>query len=59
MTTYIYLGDKYTDESIKGSYCTAVKDHRDKCIRGKNGSILVDFSGDKHIVIAKRLRKIK
>ncbi|MBO0947319.1 hypothetical protein [Fibrella forsythiae] len=59
MTRYKYLGDRYTDEVLKGATCTAVRDERGKCIRGRNGSMLVRFdSGLVANVIGRLLRKI-
>lgn len=54
---YKYLGDRFTDESLKGQICIAVKQPNGKCIRGKNGSMLVNFAGLNVVVIARLLRK--
>lgn len=54
---YIYLGDRMTDESLKGKECIAVK-RGDKCIRAKS-KMLVEFETGKCIVLARRLRKIQ
>jgi ribosomal protein L14 len=56
---YIYLGDRMTDPELKGGVCKAVVRADGKCIRGKNGSMLVSFSDKKVVVIAKLLRKNK
>jgi hypothetical protein len=57
--TYKYLGDKNTHLSLKGQTCSAIRKNG-KCIRGKNGNMLVEFdNGEKHVVIARLLRKIK
>ena len=53
---YIYLGDKFTDESLKNKRCIAIK-RNNKCIRGKS-KMLVEFNGIKQIVLARRLRLI-
>ncbi len=53
---YKYLGDRLTDPAYKGQTCSAIK-RNGKCIRGKNGNMLVDFNGRKVVVIAKLLRK--
>jgi hypothetical protein len=59
VTTYTYLGDRLTDSALKGATCTAVRRQDDKCIRGKNGSMLVQFnSGQLAVVIGRLLRKI-
>lgn len=57
---YLYLGDKFTDPKYKGSTCAAVRRPDGKCIRGKNGNMLVEFSwGEKVVVVGRLLRKIK
>ncbi len=53
---YKYLGDRLTDPIYKGQLCSAIK-RNEKCIRGKNGNMLVDFCGRKVVVIARLLRK--
>ncbi|MEJ1237544.1 hypothetical protein WBG78_05435 [Chryseolinea sp. T2] len=56
---YTYLGDKQTDPARKKVQCSAVKDLRGKCIRGKNGNFLVRFEdGTKSVVIGRLLRKV-
>jgi hypothetical protein len=55
---YKYLGDKNTDVKLKGAFCKAVRRADGKCIRGKNGSMLVDFNGERHIVTGRLLRKL-
>lgn len=60
MTVYKYHGDRFTDPLLKGKACTAVRRPDGKCIRGKNGSMLVEFEGiGKVVVIGRLLRKIK
>lgn len=57
---YIYLGDKLTDPEIKSTKCKAVRRSNGKCYRSKLSTMLVEFeNGIKHIVLARRLRKIK
>lgn len=56
--SYRYSGDRYTDPALKGQICTAVLRPDGKCIRGKNGSMLVEFEGVKVNVIGRLLRKI-
>jgi hypothetical protein len=56
---YIYLGDRFTDPKFKGQECQAVRRSDGKCIRGRNGSMLVKFEGRPVVVIARLLRKIK
>lgn len=60
MQLYKYLGDRLTDQKYKGQLCSAVRRTDGKCIRGKNGSMLVQFiSGEKSVVIGRLLRKVK
>jgi hypothetical protein len=56
---YRYLGDKFTDPALKGQTCRAIRAIDGKCIRGKNGNMLVSFDGKPVVVIARLLRKIK
>jgi len=57
---YIYIGDKLTAAELKHSTCNAVRRPDGKCIRGRNGSMLVEFAnGDKHVIIGRRLKKIR
>jgi hypothetical protein len=38
--------------------CSAVRNEKDKCIRGKNSNMLVKFeNGEKVVVLARQLRK--
>lgn len=56
---YIYKGGKLTDPNLKGRLCKAIRRLDGKCIRGKNGNMLVELdNGVQHIVVAKFLRKI-
>ncbi len=56
---YIYLGDRMTDPQLKGSRCQAVERTDGKCIRGRNGNMLVEFdTGRVAVVIGRLLRKI-
>ena len=55
---YIYLGDRLTDPKYKRQPCKAVRKENGKCIRGKNGNMLVEFESGKVNVIARLLRKI-
>jgi len=57
---YTYSGDRLTDPRLKGQQCAAVRRPDGKCIRGKNGNMLVRFtSGETSVVIGRLLRKIK
>lgn len=55
---YIYKGDRLTDPELKGQQCSAVRGPNGKCIRGRNGSMLVEFETGKVNVIGRRLKKI-
>jgi hypothetical protein len=56
---YRYLGDRYTSPELKGATCKAVRRPDGKCIRGKNGSMMVEFESGKCVVIGRLLRKLK
>ena len=57
---YRYIGDKMTDAAYRNQHCKAVRRPDGKCIRGRNGAMLVEFeSGAKVVVIARLLRKLK
>jgi hypothetical protein len=57
MTEYKYIGDKFSLLKLKGANCTSVLNKKGKCIRGKNGNMLVEIEGKKIVVIARLLRK--
>lgn len=60
MTAYTYLGDRLTDPALKGARVHAIRRADGKCIRGRNGSMLVvTDDGRRIIVIARLLRKVK
>lgn len=55
---YIYLGDRNTDGSLKKRGCNAVRKNN-KCVRGRNGSMLVEFEdGRQQVIVGRLLRKI-
>ena len=60
MSEYRYLGDRMTDPALKGAGCVALRRTDGKCIRGRNGSMLVQFAGEAtpRVVIGRLLRKI-
>jgi hypothetical protein len=60
MTQYSYLGDRLCRPELKGALCEAVRNKRGKCIRGRNGSMLVRFiaTGEVTVVLGRRLRKV-
>jgi hypothetical protein len=59
MSEYYYLGDRQTSAEWKGAPCRAVRRQDGKCIRGKNGSMLVEFEFGKSVVMGRLLRKVK
>lgn len=57
--TYRYLGDRLTAPEHRGRFCKAVKSARGKCIRGRNGSMLIEWEdGTRCVVIGRLLRKL-
>jgi len=53
---YVYYGDRNTAPFLKGKFCSAVRVNG-KCVRGRNGNMLVRFEdGMFHVVMARRLR---
>lgn len=56
---YIYLGDRNTANFLRKQTCSAVR-RNGKCVRGKNGSMLVVFEdGKQTVVVGRLLRKMK
>jgi hypothetical protein len=56
---YRYRGDRLTDVTFRGETCTAVRRGDGKCVRGRNGSMLVRFlDGRVAVVLGRHLRKI-
>lgn len=59
MTTYRYLGDRLTDSTLKGARVHAVRRSDEKCVRGRNGNMLVVMDdGRRMVVIGRLLRKV-
>ena len=57
--TYRYRGDRWTRPDLKGALCEAVRRPDGRCIRARNGSMLVRFeNGETHVVMGRQLRKI-
>jgi len=57
---YTYLGDRLTDGTLKQCRCRAVRRADGKCIRGRNGSMLVALDdGRKLVVLGRLLRKVQ
>ena len=59
MSEYIYIGDRLSAAAYKGQACKAIRRDDGKCIRGKNGNMLVSFEETMVVVQARLLRKIK
>ncbi len=59
MNEYIYIGDRFSERTYKDQICKAVRRPDGKCIRGRNGNMLVNFEGITVVVQARLLRKIK
>ena len=58
--TYVYLGDRHTADELRGAIVTAVRRADGKCIRGRNGNMLVQTAnGRKVVVLGRLLRKVK
>jgi hypothetical protein len=55
---YLYRGDKMTLSELKMQPCIPVLQSNGKCIRGKNGNMLVSFNSGNNIVLARQLRRI-
>jgi hypothetical protein len=55
---YIYRGDRYTDFQYKMQPCLPVLTSTGKCIRGKNGNMLVNFQSGTVVVLARQLRRL-
>lgn len=57
---YTYNGDRLARTGeFTGQQCMAVRNASGKCIRGKNGNMLVQFeNGKKAVILARQLRKI-
>ncbi len=55
---YIYRGDRYTDVQYKMKACQPILTSTGKCIRGKNGNMLVSFQSGTVVVLARQLRRL-
>ena len=56
---YVYLGDRMTRPEFRNARCRAVRRPDGKCIRGRNGNMLVEFeSGLRCVVLGRRLRRL-
>lgn len=55
---YVYLGDRMTRSELRNAKCRAIRRSDGKCIRGRNGNMLVEFeSGLRCVVLGRRLRR--
>jgi hypothetical protein len=54
---YIYIGNNFTDARYRFAICGALRRSDGKCIRGRNGNMLVSFGGKPVFVVARLLRK--
>lgn len=55
---YVYRGDRWTAPELRGLRCFAVRTTL-KCVRGKNGNMLVETeSGVRLVVLGRQLRKV-
>lgn len=55
---YTYRGDRWTMDWLRGRKCEAVRRSDGKCIRGRNGNMLVRFtSGETVVVLGRQLRR--
>ena len=55
---YLYRGDRYTDDKYKLEPCLPVLSNAGKCIRGKNGNMLVSFQSGTVVILARQLRRL-
>ena len=57
---YIYLGGRLTRPELRRMPCRAGRRLDGKCIRGRNGNMLVEFPGvGKVVILGRLLRKLK
>lgn len=55
---YLYRGDRYTDDKYKLQPCSPVLSNEEKCIRAKNGNMLVSFQSGTVVILARQLRRL-
>jgi hypothetical protein len=57
--TYTYRGDRWTSAEIRGAIVTAVRRDDGRCVRGRNGNMLVlTADGRRVVVLGRQLRKL-
>lgn len=59
MASYLYRGDRWTDPQLKGAAVEGVQQANGKCVRGRNGNMLVTFGGRRVVVVGRQLRKVQ
>lgn len=52
---YVYVGDRLTDPHWRGLPVNAVRDGRGKCVRGRNGTMLVEDAQGRRAAVLGRL----
>lgn len=55
---YLYRGDRYTDSRYRLQPCYPALSNTGKCIRGKNGNMLVSFQPGTVVILARQLRRL-
>lgn len=55
---YTYIGDKITDDKLRGMQCDPVRRVDGKCVVSVKmaSALVVDASGKRHVVMRRRLR---
>lgn len=54
---YTYRGDRLTTAALRGLQCDPVRRADGKCVRGRNGNMLVvDAQGRRYVVPGRQLR---
>lgn len=54
---YTYRGDRLTSAALRGLQCDPVRRADGKCVRGRNGNMLVvDAQGRRCVVLGRQLR---
>lgn len=58
MTRYTYLGDKLTDDRLRGMQCNPVRRADGKCIVSIQmaTALVQDVEGNRYVVVRRRLR---
>ena len=57
---YVYLGDRFTREDLRGAGCVALVRPDGRCICGRNATMLVLFdNGETSVVLRRRLSRVE